>query len=157
MKNNYYHLENVTTPRVVWVSKTRNHSVHVTTSVVWVSETMKTQEKKKKNTLRNLSTYQTGGLQQQLLQHQLHHRRESGERRMGGPLSNPGNSWTGAPCPSPDPYSHMMLQYSSNLCLLFMLEFTGILTHPPPCLAGRAATQSVDADGLNVTCSGARE
>ena len=60
MKSNNCHLESVTTPRVVWASKTRNHSVNVTTSVVWVSEIMNTHNPlRKKNSLRNLSIYQT--------------------------------------------------------------------------------------------------
>ena len=81
MKSKDCHLENATTPRVVWASKTRNHSANVTTLVVWVAEIMNTQDPmRKKNSLRNLSFNQTRMLT--LPQQQHHQRRKNSLRNL---------------------------------------------------------------------------
>ena len=138
MKSNNYHLENVTTPRVVWVSKTRNHSVNVTTSVVWVSEIMNTHNPlRKKNSLRNLSFNQTRQLtlphqrQQHHHHHRVDHRVETGREDLRS-QRNPGINWTEEPSQSSCSYTQLISQHSTNLCLTFRLEsrVSSHISHP---------------------------
>ena len=138
MKSKDCHLENATTPRVVWASKTRNHSANVTTSVVWVAGTMNTHNPlRKKNSLRNLSFDQTRKLtlphqqHQHHRHHQVHHRVQTGQEDRHS-QRNPGINWTEELSQSSCSYTQLISQPFINLCLTFRLESRVSLHTPYP-------------------------